>query len=147
MLLPFSRTVSRSLSFPPGQATHSTPSAPEDLGSLPDWGPGCPSQQAAESALPSGGLLGEGFEELFSGVWECSLLLNFSELDLPPCSGEHGFVFFLNPTRHWKTPQLSFSGALKVLVLWSRSLSQQPPKLPTVTSQTPASRLHAPIGF
>ena len=49
----------RPLSFPPGQATHSTPSAPEDLGSLPDCGPGRPSRQAAESALPSGGSLGK----------------------------------------------------------------------------------------
>lgn len=49
----------RPLSFPPGQATHSTPSAPEDLGSLPDWDPGRPSRQAAESVLPSGGPSGK----------------------------------------------------------------------------------------
>ena len=28
-----------------------------------------------------------------------------------------GFIFFLNPTCHWKTPQLSFSRAPEVLVL------------------------------
>ena len=53
------RSASRSLSFPPGQATHSTPSAPEDWGSLPDQGAGCPSQQAAESVIPSGGSSGK----------------------------------------------------------------------------------------
>lgn len=106
----------RPLSFPPGQATHSTPSAPEDLGSLPDWDPGRPSRQAAESALPSGGSSGKALRS-FSREFGNVVFLSFSELDLPSCSGQRGFIFFLNPTCHWKAPQLSFSRAPKVLVL------------------------------
>lgn len=66
MLLPFVCSFA-GLSLPWAKPHTQAPSAPEDLGSLPDWDPGRPSRQAAESVLPSGGPFGEGFGEFFSG--------------------------------------------------------------------------------
>lgn len=55
---------------------------------------------------------------VFPMILGISALTQFSELDCPSCLAKRGFCFFLNPKFHQKTPQLSFSRAVKVLVPW-----------------------------
>lgn len=135
----------RPLSFPPGQATYSTPSAPEDLGSLPDWDPGCPFRQAAESALPSGGSLGKAlrsFPREFGNAVSFSASPNWIYHHVQDSVGLFSFSI-----QHvtGKLPSFLSLGLLK-FSFYVNALSL-PAAPQTVTSQTPASRLHAPIGF
>ena len=145
-------------SFPPGQTALSTPSVPVGLGSFPESVPRHPLRpptsvgpsSAICRAIPRVSVLiwvlpREVLDAFFSWFLEFSLLLNFSELDLPSCLAKCRFLFFLNPKLHWKTPQLSFSRASEVLVLWQ--CPRPPRNSASLTSPPSPLGLHPPKEF
>lgn len=144
-------------SFPLGQTTFSTPGVPVGLGSFPGLVPSHHLQPATAAGPTSAtcgeravmwALPGEALDQFFSWFLEFSLLLNFSELDLPSClAKDRWFYWFSLSTQNFtgKLPNFLFSKASRVLVLW---LCCCPPcNSPPLTSQTSRPGLHPPTTF